>query len=330
MQRMKDGDWICENCKDHQFARNIKCRQCGHPRPKHLENSRGVQRAVKPGDWYCEVCSGHQFANRTTCRDCGAPKTSSKISSNTGSKTGLKTQKPSKPLKQLHKDNKKYYMVIDFEANCSSERDRDHEIIEFPAVLVEATSGKTVSEFHHYVKMVTHQKLSDFIKNLTHITDEQAQNGLEWTQCLAEFEKWCVSHNVTPQNTTVVTCGDWDLRSMLDRQLTITKTKLTEFVNELFGCWTNIKKYYGVAMQVPATGMDGMLKSLNLQLDGHHHSGIDDSRNIAKICHEMTKRGYDVTTPTSLRKDKLWYNGKMYYKINKKGLIIPANKIVKS
>lgn len=33
--------------------------------------------------------------------------------------------------------------------------------------------------------------------------------------------------------------------------------------------------------------MVGMLEGLNLKLDGTHHSGIDDSKNIAKIAHSL-------------------------------------------
>lgn len=68
---------------------------------------------------------------------------------------------------------KQFYLVVDFEANCSSDQARDHEIIEFPAVLVETKTGKIIDEFRTFVQMITHQQLSDFIKNLTHITDEQ-------------------------------------------------------------------------------------------------------------------------------------------------------------
>lgn len=32
-QRMMPGDWACPNCKDIQFAKNPKCRQCGYDRP---------------------------------------------------------------------------------------------------------------------------------------------------------------------------------------------------------------------------------------------------------------------------------------------------------
>ena len=30
-RRFKVGDWICGQCDDHQFARNMFCRICGAP-----------------------------------------------------------------------------------------------------------------------------------------------------------------------------------------------------------------------------------------------------------------------------------------------------------
>lgn len=69
--------------------------------------------------------------------------------------------------------NKEFYLVMDFEANCSGDNTRDHEIIEFPAVLVKSATGDVVDEFHSFVNLVKHKQLSDFIKELTHITDEQ-------------------------------------------------------------------------------------------------------------------------------------------------------------
>ena len=33
-----------------------------------------------------------------------------------------------------------------------------------------------------------------------------------------------------------------------------------------------------------SSGMTSMLENLDITLDGRHHSGIDDARNLAKIC----------------------------------------------
>jgi len=220
---------------------------------------------------------------------------------------------------------KKYYLVLDYEANCSADQIRDHEIIEFPGILVERETGFVISQFHHYVQMATHKKLSTFIKDMTHITDEQVNQGVTWKECLSLFEKWCVEHCVTPDNTTMVTCGDWDLKTMLPRQLLITNTMLSPFLTKLFGCWNNIKVSYVNTMKPlnkRRCGMATMLEKLNLKLDGQHHSGIDDSRNIAKIAHELTKREWDMTRPNRINVSPYWYDTKVAYRRTKRGKII--------
>lgn len=56
--------------------------------------------------------------------------------------------------------------------------------------------------------------------------------------------------------------------------------------------YTNIKEIYSqVFMKVKQIGMPGMLNGLSLDLDGRHHSGIDDSKNIAKIAASLIERG---------------------------------------
>ena len=43
-------------------------------------------------------------------------------------------------------------------------------------------------------------------------------------------------------------------------------------------------------MHKPA-GMAGMLRALDLELVGRHHSGIDDARNIARIVITLLAKG---------------------------------------
>ncbi|KAK3247791.1 hypothetical protein CYMTET_42724 [Cymbomonas tetramitiformis] len=55
---MRDGDWMCGGCGDHQFARNTSCRRCGGPRPSQsLE-----QQQQKQGDAAAE--EGENSAGR--------------------------------------------------------------------------------------------------------------------------------------------------------------------------------------------------------------------------------------------------------------------------
>ena len=56
--------------------------------------------------------------------------------------------------------------------------------------------------------------------------------------------------------------------------------------------WCNVKRPFAAQTgQAKSPGMAGMLTALGLPLVGHHHLGIDDSRNIAAIVCELRRRG---------------------------------------
>jgi len=61
----KDGDWICEECQNMNYADRGFCnmRKCGAPRPI--------------GDWTCAACGNMNYSDRVNCnmRKCGAPRT---------------------------------------------------------------------------------------------------------------------------------------------------------------------------------------------------------------------------------------------------------------
>ena len=50
--------------------------------------------------------------------------------------------------------NPKYLLILDFEANCSNNNTRDHEICEFPVVLLDIETKTIVDEFRTFVKPV--------------------------------------------------------------------------------------------------------------------------------------------------------------------------------
>ena len=72
---------------------------------------------------------------------------------------------------QPSKFNPDYYCVIDFEATCEeiNPPKYKHEIIEFPALMVNARTLSVESKFHAYCKPVINPKLSTFCINLTGI-----------------------------------------------------------------------------------------------------------------------------------------------------------------
>ncbi|NWZ59544.1 ERI1 exoribonuclease, partial [Spizaetus tyrannus] len=60
--------------------------------------------------------------------------------------------------------------------------------------------------------------------------------------------------------------------------------------------WINIRKSYGNFYKVPRnqTKLTIMLEKLGMNYDGRPHSGLDDSKNIARIAIRMLQDGCEL------------------------------------
>uniref|UniRef100_A0A4W6DKW9 ERI1 exoribonuclease family member 2 n=1 Tax=Lates calcarifer TaxID=8187 RepID=A0A4W6DKW9_LATCA len=84
-----------------------------------------------------------------------------------------------------------YLIVIDFESTCWREKNNySQEIIEFPAVVLNTSSGDIESEFHTYVQPQERPILSEFCTELTGITQMQVEAGIPLQICLSRFCRW--------------------------------------------------------------------------------------------------------------------------------------------
>lgn len=199
-------------------------------------------------------------------------------------------------LRMSHFD---YYVILDFEATCIRGQIRPQEIIEFPSVIVETKSQQIVSEFQEYIKPVHHPKLSDFCVELTGITQQKVIKGIDFPTAVKRYQKWLAENGLVGDNFILVTCGDWDLCEMYPEQCHLSGVK----VEKPFMKWINIKDEFRRLYHRKGKGMVGMLEHLGLTLEGRHHSGIDDSRNIARIWIKMLQNGYQLDGKTI----KSWY-----------------------
>uniref|UniRef100_A0A1B6M930 Exonuclease domain-containing protein n=1 Tax=Graphocephala atropunctata TaxID=36148 RepID=A0A1B6M930_9HEMI len=122
-----------------------------------------------------------------------------------------------------------YYVVLDFEATCNEVNPTDypHEIIEFPAVLVNTEKLMIVDQFQAFVKPVINPELSPFCKTLTGISQEQVDAASEFPEVLEQFERWLAKHKLGTKNKyAMVTDGPWDMGRFLYGQC-IYKTLLS-------------------------------------------------------------------------------------------------------
>jgi len=232
-----------------------------------------------------------------------------------------------------------YIAVLDFESNCIPDVKRDPtwadrlapmletagttakkfkgEIVEFPTVILGRNGGRLekVDEFRVYVQPVFHG-VTEFCTHLTGITPEMSVS--DGARFLDAFLQWLTFMERYPKSM-LLCCGDWDLGTMMPKQLKACseapakffaheeaaaddcfRDLLRRFAVVLGGRWCNIKKIFAAEEKLEfPVGMDGMLQHAKIPLEGRHHSGLDDCRNIAKVCQWVAERhGIDKVYPT--------------------------------
>ncbi|KAI9203280.1 exonuclease III protein [Polychytrium aggregatum] len=191
-----------------------------------------------------------------------------------------------------------YIIVLDFEATCGPTVPKsDSEIIEFPMIVIDTQQRAATHEFQVYVKPTLHPILDDFCTELTGITQDQVDAGVSFVEAL-ELAHDFVQPFVKQRNrSAILTCGDWDLKTMLPLQA---EREAVPVVSP-FDKWINIKKDFELVYKTRKAGMVPMLNHLGLTLEGRHHSGIDDCRNIARVALAMMDDGHVFGKPGTIR-----------------------------
>lgn len=168
------------------------------------------------------------------------------------------------------------YLVIDLEATCDNAGavpKREMEIIEIGAVLVDRESFEPVREFQTFVRPVRHPRLTAFCQELTSITQEQVDAAPGFVEALAALRRFMAG-----EQPLFCSWGAYD-RGQFQLDAGYHGVKLPFGPDHL-----NIKQAFSDALGTNKRfGMAGALRRLGLPLEGTHHRGIDDARNIARI-----------------------------------------------
>jgi len=187
--------------------------------------------------------------------------------------------------------NPKYVGILDFEATCDDLiKFYDNEIIEFPTVLLKLNDNGTydvISEFQRYCKPLIKSTLTNFCTELTGITQEQVDNGINFPEALKEHCKWIANFVEHGEKIIFMTVGNWDLGTMMPQEC----KKWNLVPPTIYHSFVNINGVFSDFYKTASGGMKGMLKYLKIELTGKHHSGIDDCRNTAKIWQRLVTDG---------------------------------------
>ncbi|NXU10637.1 ERI2 exoribonuclease, partial [Pardalotus punctatus] len=209
-----------------------------------------------------------------------------------------------------------FLIVLDFEATCWGQPGRGSpEIIEFPAVLLNTSTGAIESEFHMYVQPQEHPILSEFCTELTGITQNQVDEGVPLHICLSQFLKWI--QNIQKEkkilfstdskgNSTLeakacafVTWTDWDLGVCLHYECKRKQLRKPDFLNS----WIDLKATYRSFYNRKPKGLNGALQDLGIAFEGREHSGLDDSRNTLRLAWRLICDGCVLKVTKSLDKE---------------------------
>lgn len=167
------------------------------------------------------------------------------------------------------------YIILDLEATCWEGYDKSrNETIEIGAVLVN-DKKEIVSEFVQFIKPLKHPILSDFCKTLTTIQQEDVDNAPYFSEAIETFKSWFGYPN---EKYILCSWGFYD-RKQFESDCSVHGIDDSWVENHI-----SLKHQYGKIKNLRrAIGMKNALLNEKLELDGTHHRGIDDARNIAKI-----------------------------------------------
>ena len=167
------------------------------------------------------------------------------------------------------------YVIVDLEATCwvKGTRPGRQEIIEIGAIFLESKTLKIVKEFQSFVKPIARPDLSEFCKELTSIQQSDVDSASDFKTVLIKFLEW-----IGNDSYTLCSWGAYDIRQFK----TDCRRHDIQFP-ESFHNHLNLKKMFAELKNCKPCVMKQALRTLNIPLDGTHHRGIDDARNLAKI-----------------------------------------------
>jgi inhibitor of KinA sporulation pathway (predicted exonuclease) len=166
-------------------------------------------------------------------------------------------------------------VIMDLESTCWEKRTdpKEQEIIEIGAVKLD-TSFETVDEFDRFVRPKENPALSKFCQELTHISQKDIDKAGTFDVVFPAFLNW-----IGESAYSIASWGDFDIKHIkID-----CKRHAVSFPKRFEKKHLNVKALFAQKRRIRPCGMTQALQMMNIPLEGTHHRGIDDARNIVKI-----------------------------------------------
>lgn len=166
-------------------------------------------------------------------------------------------------------------IVIDIEATCWPKKPppgQEQEIIEIGVCPLNLDTGQLLDKESILVRP-ERSCVSEFCTQLTTLTQEQVDQGISFLEACKLLEK-----KYETRQQVWASYGEYDRKQFL-------KQCESRGIRYPFGSrHLNVKTLLAVIYRLPReVGMAQALEMLDLPLEGTHHRGADDARNIAQI-----------------------------------------------
>ncbi|MEQ8821371.1 MAG: 3'-5' exonuclease [Sumerlaeia bacterium] len=177
-------------------------------------------------------------------------------------------------------------LIVDLEATCHEGKAPAgffSEVIEIGALVLDPRTREVRAEFQRFVRPEFSPHLTPFCTELTTITQDQVDGGCPFAEALAALVAFGEAHG----SAVFSSWGFYD-RKQLEAECE-RKGVVYPFGDRHISLKHNHAKFLGLARPM---GMAGALRNYGLELEGIHHRGIDDVRNIARIVSRMLDDGW--------------------------------------
>lgn len=171
------------------------------------------------------------------------------------------------------------YIVADLEWNntyAPKTRGFINEIIEVGAVMLD-DSFQLISEFSCFIKPQIGKNLRSTVKQLTHITNDDIQNGIPFTKAMSSLKRW-----IGAGETVLLTWGDGDIRVMIDNFRYLNGIGKIPFLTN----YADAQKYFQLRKDISKANQIGLSSAAELvgipAEDYSHHRALDDSKLTAE------------------------------------------------
>ncbi|MCP5052745.1 MAG: exonuclease domain-containing protein [bacterium] len=170
-------------------------------------------------------------------------------------------------------------VVVDVEATCwqgSPPKGEQNEIIEIGICLLDIQTSELSDNRCIMVKPVR-SRVSEFCTELTTLTQEDVDKGVSFKEACDILKKDFLS-----KSRVWASYGAYDLNQF-------TKQCKEDNIDYPFGPrHINVKTLFSLKHKLKKeVGMAGALRLVEIPLEGTHHRGVDDARNIALILKDL-------------------------------------------